>query len=519
MRAVSEPDIEHARGTDALWALRALSVVLDLANGVREDKSLATALFAHALALRSGGAPEDARDAFYAALLRHVGCTSYAHREAELVLDDVVLRRELGVGDSTRVEDVARALTLANDGSMALAGPVLASLAEDPRAAKLAWTTEACGGAEALARAMGLGAAVSTALTEVFERFDGQGAPRGLHGERISRVGRIATVAHTALVHRAQRGAGAAEEVLGTATRTSGACDPSLAAIALDVLAEHPAAMLDDPDGRLSALEPALALPELDASRIAEAFGDFADLQSRHTRGHARGVASLVLSGAEALGLGAAETRGAVLAAHLHDVGTAAVPTRLWETSEPWSAAARERARSHAYYGERVLSLSPALREVAAIAGAHHERLDGSGYHRGASGDRLPIAARLLAASDVMHALLEARPHRAALARPAARDVLRALAKEGALDPRCVDAIAGGRPRARAMDPLASLTAREREVLQLVARGRTNKEIASALGISDRTVQTHTLHVYEKLGVDTRAAAAIAASRAGLLDP
>lgn len=506
----------NANGSDVLACLRALSIVLDLANGLREDKSLATALFAHALALRLGLDESARAAAFFAALLRHVGCTSYAHREAILVEDDVVMRRALATADSSRAEDIARVIALANP-SLA-PDAAIATLGERAPEERIAWASEACGGARMLASSMGFGGVVCGALDEVFERWDGRGVPRALEAGAISICGRLSTVAHVTLAFHTLRGAGAAREVLDAGP--SG-CDPALVRLARDVLDEHPDALLAGADDRLAAIAPDLArhAPPADVLRIAEAFGDFSDLQSRHTRGHARGVAAIVADGASTLGLTDVERSSVLLAAHLHDVGVAAVPTRIWETRDGWSEGARERARMHVYYTERALVLAPPLARAAAIAGAHHERLDAHGYHRGLGAERIAVTARLLAAADVFHALREDRPHRAALTRTEAKDVLAGLARDGALDARVVDAIAGRPRRARATDSLARLTAREREVLRFVALGRTNKEIAVALGISDRTVQTHTLNVYEKLGVDTRAAAAIVASRAGLLEP
>jgi len=506
--------------SEALECLRALSIVLDLANGLREDKSLASGLFAHALALRLGESEVVAAEAFWASLLRHLGCTSYAHREALWVEDDVAFRRAISISDSSVPSDLARAIVVANPGGDSAAA--LRHLREEGPAERLRWTSEACEGARALASAMGFGEGVGRALEQVFERHDGLGVPRGLVADEISVVARVATVAHVTLAHHTQRGLDAACEVLEFATRRPGACDPAIAGHARALLAEHRDAMLDTPDERLQALSAPLAAngPAVGARIVAEAFGDFADLQSVYTRGHARGVATYVERGAAELGLRAAERDAALLAAHLHDVGAAAVPTRIWETRGAWSTSQAELARMHVYYTERVLSLAAPLRAAAPLAAGHHERLDASGYHRGVGAERIPIGARLLAVADVFHALREDRPHRAALTRSAAKDALLKLGREGGLDLRVIDAVVSS-ARSTHSAPSASvnsLTAREREVLRHVAKGHTNKEIGVALGISDRTVQTHTLNAYAKLGVTTRAAAAIAASRAGLLD-
>jgi DNA-binding NarL/FixJ family response regulator len=137
--------------------------------------------------------------------------------------------------------------------------------------------------------------------------------------------------------------------------------------------------------------------------------------------------------------------------------------------------------------------------------------VDGSGYHRRLGSPELSKWSRLLAAADVAQALSEARPHRSALADGDAERSLRALARAGALCPRAVDAVLGareGKPKPRASFP-AGLSQREVEVLRLVARGLTDKEIAGKLGISFRTVHHHNQHAYGKIGVSTRSAAAL----------
>jgi HD-GYP domain-containing protein (c-di-GMP phosphodiesterase class II) len=176
--------------------------------------------------------------------------------------------------------------------------------------------------------------------------------------------------------------------------------------------------------------------------------------------------------------------------------------------------------RLHAYYSERVLAQTPLLEPLAPIVGMHHERLDGSGYHRGAPAAMLAVDARVLAAADVYHALVEPRPHRAPRSSEDAAAHLRHAVASGLLDREAAGAVleaAGHRPE-RAVWP-AGLTDREVEVLRLLARGGTRKAIAAELFISPSTVHTHTLHVYEKTGVTTRAAVALFAMENDLLRP
>jgi DNA-binding CsgD family transcriptional regulator len=159
------------------------------------------------------------------------------------------------------------------------------------------------------------------------------------------------------------------------------------------------------------------------------------------------------------------------------------------------------------------------LAPLGALAAQHHERCDGSGYPRGQSGDALSPGARILAAADVYRAMLEPRPHRPARAPAAAEAELRAEVKQGRLDGDAANAVlaaAGHRVRRRREWP-AGLTPREVEVLRLLARGASNKEIARELVISPKTASNHVEHIYLKTGARSRAAASLFAMRNGLL--
>jgi DNA-binding NarL/FixJ family response regulator len=146
------------------------------------------------------------------------------------------------------------------------------------------------------------------------------------------------------------------------------------------------------------------------------------------------------------------------------------------------------------------------------LAGAHHERLDGSGYHRGTRGSGLDQTARILAAADCYGAMREARPYRPALDEATAEAELLREVDEGRLDSEGVDAVltaAGHATQQRPRELPAGLTERELEVLLVLVRGESNQEIATHLGISVKTVGHHVQHVYEKAGVRTRAAATL----------
>jgi HD-GYP domain-containing protein (c-di-GMP phosphodiesterase class II) len=176
--------------------------------------------------------------------------------------------------------------------------------------------------------------------------------------------------------------------------------------------------------------------------------------------------------------------------------------------------------RLHPYYTERILARTGAFAELAPLAGAHHERLDGSGYHRGLQAASLTRPMRVLAAADAYAAMTAERPHRPALPADAAARELRAEGAAGRLCGEAVEAVleAAGHAPARHRAYPCELTGREVEVLRLLARGLTNKQIAGRLVVSPRTVQHHVAHIYPKIGRRTRAGAALFAMEHGLAD-
>jgi HD-GYP domain-containing protein (c-di-GMP phosphodiesterase class II) len=171
---------------------------------------------------------------------------------------------------------------------------------------------------------------------------------------------------------------------------------------------------------------------ELDAA--LEALGDFADLKSPFTLGHSRGVAELVTEAGRRLRLPIENSVLLRRAALVHHIGNIGIPSSILDSPRPLSEVERERVRTHPYLAERALSHAPALAGIGALAGLHHERLDGSGYPRGLTGQAIPIEARVLAAADVYHELTEPRPQRPAHAVAEAARRLRAEVRAGRLD-------------------------------------------------------------------------------------
>jgi HD-GYP domain-containing protein (c-di-GMP phosphodiesterase class II) len=287
-------------------------------------------------------------------------------------------------------------------------------------------------------------------------------------------------------------------------------------ATADEVLAPIEAA--DDLVDAVRASEPAPVLwfSTVDLERPCTALATFADLKGFHLIGHSPHVTELAVEAARLAGVD--QVQDLRVAALLHDVGRAGVVSSIWDRPGPLGAADRERVRLHPHWTERVLSSTPVFVPLAPLASAHHERLDGSGYHRAARAADLPLSARLLAAADVLAAMTEDRPHRPAHTRDDAARMVQAEAVAGRLDPEMAAAVieAAGARRPRGAWP-NDLTDREVDVLRLTARGLSNKEIASSLVVSPRTVQNHLAAVYDKTGRRTRAGAAVFAVEHGLI--
>lgn len=376
-----------------------------------------------------------------------------------------------------------------------------------------------CEVARMLSERLGVPAAVGDMFAHLTERWDGKSEPGRIKGEKIPLPLRIVHVARDAAFQRLLGGEEHAARVIGD--RAGHAFDPEIAKLlsveAADLLqpvGEGPA--WDD----VLAAEPAprMVLEHQAIDRALAAMGDFADLLSPFLVGHSAGVARLAGLAADRCGFSPTEVVVARRAALVHDLGRVAVSIRIWQKPGGLTVDEREQVRLHPYYTERVLSFSPYLAALLPAASFHHERLDGSGYHRGSTAAAIPAAARLVAAADGYHAMTEPRPHREALSPSQAAEILAEEARAGRFDPQSVEAVleAAGQPPPRLARP-GGLTERESEVVVLLARGYQTKQIARALGISVRTADHHVQHAYSKMGVSTRAAAAVFAMEHGLM--
>ncbi|HKX74141.1 MAG TPA: HD domain-containing phosphohydrolase [Acidimicrobiia bacterium] len=495
-----------------------LSLAADLATGVPLEQGLHSTLIAMRLAQMLGLDPNSSSQTFYGCLLFYIGCTATADLAADLFGDELALTTYATPFRFGSRGEMVR-------GMMRAVAPPGSSPWR--RAAKLAWGVPKLGAtlpqvvavncevAQLISGRLGLPGDVGRIFEQMAERWDGTGQPAGIGGDQIALPMRIIHVARDAAFQVMLHGPEESAKVIGE--RGGRAFDPHLSQFVAknpEVLTLEPGPSLWEPVMEIEP-EPHLVLEKTALDEALAAMGDFADLVSPYLVGHSAGVAELAGAAARLAGLDAEEIQRA---ATIHDLGRVTVPTRIWRTPTSLNTDDWEGVRLHSYYTERILAPSPFLSHLAPVATAHHERLDGSGYHRGVPAAVLSPSARLVAAADMYHAMIEPRPHRLALTAEEAVRAIQEEVKVGRLDAQAVAPVleAVGRRLPRTDGP-AGLTARELEVVGLLARGHQTKQIARNLNISPKTADRHIQSAYRKIGVSTRAGATLFAMQVGLV--
>jgi HD-GYP domain-containing protein (c-di-GMP phosphodiesterase class II) len=514
LRAVPAAVPSGERPIRAAEVVGALSIATDLGTGQPLEHAMRTAALAVRLGELAGASAEELADTYYVALLHASGCTSNGHEAAQLFGDDIAHRAAFYLVDPTNpaeVLDFYRSNVGLGRAPEVRSQMVEQAIANAAPRAREAFATM-CEVAQRFAGWLGLRASIQAALEYVFARWDGRGFP-DVAGDEIPLPMRLVHVARDASLFLSAAGAEQARAVVDG--RSGAAYEPRLADLAAANLDEM-LAELDETRIWEHALEVEPS-PQvwLSGHRIDAAFATIAaitGLKSPWLREHSTGVAELAEAAAWRMGLPVESVTAVRRAALAHDLGRVGVSNAIWEKPGPLGFGEWERVRLHAHYTERAFAQSPVLAPIGRLAGSHHERLDGSGYHRGSRGPDLDQLDRILAAADCYVATREARAYRPALEPPAAEAELLRDAREGRLDPQAVDAVlaaAGHRVSERPLELPAGLTPRELEVLLALVSGVSNQVIADGLGISVKTVGHHLQHVYGKAGVRSRAAATL----------
>ncbi len=502
--------------------LGSLSLATEAAAGVPPETSIRAAVVSLALSRALGLPDEDCASACLTSLLRYIGCTAYASETAWYGGgDDISLLGDLTPIDSGRPLS-ALSLIVRKAGHRNPPASRARSVARILAAPALPNTLASthCAQAVALTESLGLSPLVSSALGDIYERWDGRGGPAKKKGHQISHVAQVVRTALLAVIHGAIEGPAAGVAVVQA--RAGGEVDPDVAAI----FHRHAATLLRDVmttsawDTFVGSAPPLpSAGSSIDVPAIALSFARCVDLKSPWTLTHSSGVAGLCRGALERAGAPRTECDDGYVAGLLHDLGRLSVPNGIWDKKSSLNSVEWQRVRSHAAASEAVVARSALLARFAPAIGAHHERLDGSGYPRQTTGGSHSRLALTLAAADTFHAVMEERPHRKGRTADEAATLMRDEVRAGRLDGAAADAVCAAagvhKPGLRGELPMG-LSEREVDVLRLMARGFSNKEIGSALFISDRTAGNHIAHIFEKTGIKSRAAAALFAVTRGL---
>ena len=435
------PDAEEFRLSEVLSAL---SFALDLVEGQPEGHTVRSCLVGMRIADRLGLDEEGRSALFYALLLKDAGCSSNASKMSTLFdADDMEAKKKVKTVDWTSMPHAAlyAARTVSPEGSLLAKVRKMVQFASRGQAESRNLIRIRCERGAEITRLMGLPEETAQAIRGLDEHWDGRGHPDGLRGEEIPLLARICGLAQTAEVFLTDRGPAAAEEV--ARLRSGRWFDPALVEALLAEARED--GLWDDlsrqdPWREVSRLEPGDRALEATPERVdlvARAFAEIIDAKSPFTYRHSEGVARVAVAVAERAGLGPEGTRDLMRASLLHDIGKLGISNRILDKPGGLTDGEYEEIRRHPKLTYDILSRVGPFRPIAETAANHHEKLDGSGYHRGIGAEDLDLPSRILAVADIYDALSAERPYHKALPQEKVIDILR---EESAtkLDPECV---------------------------------------------------------------------------------
>ena len=428
--------------------LSALSHALDITEGQPQGHAVRTCLIGMRLADVIGYPEADRGSLFYALLLKDLGCSTNASRLCGLFgADDRELKREHKLTDWA---EPMPALGYALRNAMPEASPLakvlrVASMAVKERGSAREMVQTRCERGADIAAMLGFGEATREAIRALDEHWDGRGMPLGLTGERIPLGGRIVGLAQSVEVFASAYGV---ESALAVASERRGTWfDPALVDALRSMRRDREfwgKALSSEPGVHLAGLEPEDQILVADDARldvIAAAFARVIDAKSPYTYRHSAGVAEAATGIGQTLELEGAELRDLRRAALLHDIGKLGVSNLILDKPGRLTEPEMAQVRLHPAFTQQILARVPAFESIVETASAHHERIDGKGYHLGLPGERLDAASRALAVADVYEALTADRPYRAGLPRNEVMVILRRQAG-AALCPESVEALA-----------------------------------------------------------------------------
>jgi HD-GYP domain-containing protein (c-di-GMP phosphodiesterase class II) len=441
--APSLPTTSHLKLRELIGAL---SHALDITEGQPPGHCVRCCWIGMHIGRKLGLSDEHLWQLYYTLLLKDLGCSSNAARICELYLtDDLSFKRDFkSVGEGLpQVLGFVLSHTGLRAGLASRFRGVLNILRNGGEIARDLVTTRCQRGAE-IARLLRFPEGVSSGIYSLDEHHNGLGKPQGLAGDAIPVYARIALLAQVVDVFHTIGGKGAAMDEVRQRAGTW--FDPQVVQAFMHAardLAFWRQLAAKDIDAAVLALEPASREVPLDddyLDDIAAAFGQIVDSKSPYTSGHSARVALYADMVAEALGVSADGRRWLKRGALLHDLGKLGVSNSVLDKPGKLEHDEWRQVKLHASYTEAILSRIGAFGELARIAAAHHERLDGGGYPRGVKGDEIVIETRIITVADIFDAITAERPYRGPIAVPRALEMMSQTVGT-AIDAECFEAL------------------------------------------------------------------------------
>lgn len=426
--------------------LGALSMALDLTEGQPEGHCVRSCWIGIHIGRAMGLSDVALSDLYYTLLLKDLGCSSNAARICNLYLtDDLAFKRDFKLIDGSLPQAMRFVLshTGMKAGMAARFGAIIKAMQNSGNTARELIDTRCTRGAN-IARKMRFNEDVAQGIQFLDEHWDGSGQPKGVSGSFIPLNSRIALLSQVVDVFHTSAGPGAAcREV---ANRNGSWFDPAVVTAFDQISADTEFwMMLESPelDAAVFDLEPLKVIRHVSEDyldEVAAAFAQVIDAKSTFTSNHSERVMRYTDMIAEEMGFSATRRRFLRRAALLHDIGKLGVSNAILDKPGKLDDEEWEAVKMHALNSEAILSRVGAFVDLAPIAGAHHERLDGTGYPYGLKGNEISMDTRVLTAADIFDALSAERPYRGAMAVSQALDIMAQMVGT-AIDADCFAAL------------------------------------------------------------------------------
>lgn len=489
--------------------LISISIALDYANGRKPEFSLKLALVSVFLAKLSKCSKEQIELAYLSSLMKSIGCTSYSPEEAKIFSgDDISFKSVFSTVDSISHLDMLNHLRkLPTDNPWNELKMKFQLILEGKTVYKKIVEAH-CDSARVLIQEIQLNPEISLIVNDFYERYDGRGIPKKKKKNEIHYVSRIISVAQYFVSFCESMGLDKIEKQLKG--KSGKMFDPEVVTLLCNFLHELYILINSNTiyDDALS-ISPNIYVTHLNS--VALLISYLPDFKSRYTQTHSKRVSQLALYLAKSMKLSEEEQSKIYISALIMNVGMVCIPSGLLDKASTLNSSEKETIETHTYFTYQILKKSKILSPYLEYCISHHETLLGTGYHRRIKD--LNLSQSILIYADKAIALSSERSYRKAFTKEEVLKILKTEIQVGKLEKSIfthLEKYLGFKNTKKSYKNNSfSLTEREIEVLKLIAKGNTNKQIASQLKLSDRTVQHHTIHIYEKMGVKSRSSAII----------